>query len=36
MKNVKQRMELMFGRKHKWQQSKKDNYFEVIMECPIA
>jgi two-component system sensor histidine kinase AlgZ len=36
MKNVKQRMELMFGRKYHWQQSKTDNYFEVKMECPIA
>jgi len=36
MKNVKQRMQLMFGRKYKWQQSKTDNYFEVKMECPIA
>lgn len=36
MKNVKQRLALMFGRKFDWHQSNVDNYFEVKMELPLA
>jgi two-component system sensor histidine kinase AlgZ len=36
LKNIKQRMELMFGQQYAWQQLKTDNYFEVKMELPLA
>ncbi|WP_435275450.1 sensor histidine kinase [Psychrobium sp. nBUS_13] len=36
MKNVKQRLALMFGNKYDWHQTKTDSYFEVKMELPLA
>jgi len=36
LKNIKQRMELMFGQQYVWQQLNTDNYFEVKMELPLA
>ena len=36
IKNVKQRMELMFGLQYDWKQTRNDNYFEVKMELPLA
>jgi len=36
MKNVKQRLALMFGNKYDWHQTKTDSYFDVKMELPLA
>ncbi|MCG7532891.1 histidine kinase [Psychrobium sp. MM17-31] len=36
MKNVKQRLSLMFGKKYQWVQTKTDSFFEVKMELPLA